>query len=678
MSQASSLSRSVQFVAGFVAILAATSSAFSGFVTFGFAQAHLGVLGAALLLIVTAATSRGAERPAWPAALWAIGAVYVAAHAALSGGDAAWDAAALVVTAAGVAIAATFGQRPLRSGLACGLGTASLGAAGVVAAQAMGMEVPPAIPRLTDYSVIFGLFDSPQAAASFFAVAMGANAAAAVAQRGVPRVVSALGAAASALALGVVDVPVVIAVLAGSAILSVLVLIVVRRDDAQARRVAAAWAALLVVAAASAVIAPTRGDDDRVRFEFDDRAVPAAYRPEFIDGAALDEMRWHFDAVLAYAREAGVLGQGGGGWAAHGSAAYDRDQTPGLMRTEGWDAPVDTYSAVLQLSGDFGWLAGIALVGALLAGFERGSRRDAPGVVTIEDGGASAVAAAAALGVLVFSPGAAAAAVFAAAALASVGAEERAIADDATPSKTGLLVALMAAAALTWPSVEALRWGHATAAGDVRLANGEFERAIAFYDEAEAHGERFESVFNEALAVAFRPGPREQSAGAVDGFRRAIELREASVRARYQQANLFVRSLVNRRMEAGEVETRRMTVIASLQRVLEIDPNYVDAALLLSQIHVARVDPASAVTILERMARRSLPADALAELFENVGQIEMDYLERPEKALAAYRSALRFERDARRRADAMQRMETLEEWIHSGSRPLEGVEAHPH
>jgi hypothetical protein len=509
---------------------------------------------------------------------------------------------------------------------------------------------------------------------------MGANAAAATAGHGVIRLVAALGSAAGAIGLGLVGVPLTLAVAAGAAAVAIVLLLVVRRGDPQTRRLAGAWAAMVVVAAATVVVAPKESNEEasEPRFSFDDRSVPGAYRPTFIDSGAIDEIGWHAVAVYTHARAGGLTGRGGGAWLEHGSSAYDRDAAAALTRTNGWDSPNDTYSALLQLTGDFGYLGGLLLLAALLAGFERGSRKDRDGEVRVEDGGAAAVAAAVAIGVLTLSAGAMAAAVLVAAALASIGGEERPPSADAVPSRVGVVVAAAIAMALSWSSIEALRWGYATAAADVRLARGEFDAALDFYGEAAAHGARFESTFNAALATAMRPGPRSESDGAADDFRAAIELREDSVRARYQQANVFIRSMANRSMDANDIETRRRTTIASLDRVLEIDPNFVDAAVLAAQIHVARMEPAAAVTILERMARRPLPGAALAEVYGMVGQVEMDYLERPDKALAAYRQALRLERNPRRIADAERRLETLEQWVSTGIRPAEGVEGHAH
>lgn len=552
---------------------------------------------------------------------------------------------------------------------------------GLAIAQRAGMQWPPPIPLSTlDTPFGRGLFDDPGVLATWSALALAALLPGMTnSLPGLRAVSSALGVAA-AISIGLAGNP-VIGMAAGVGVL-IATIAAIASQGVAARRAAVPILAAAVAVGLSFVAASaeppgsgaSEGSGSETPRVHEEPAFDVALRSSFngnatpLEGQVTNETVRK--AVLAYAMDSVWIGHGPAGFLLEGNLFFDDPATTARF-AHGLPPTQRTPFPLLQLTGDLGlpWMFVFlsALLGLVGLSFRRGHDADlgmAPGLaflavlpLLLVGTGLLTGPAALLLGVLAGFAG-------------KVSASQE---STATQSERRLappaLVLAAALLALSWFHVRATQWSLESARSIQWLTHGVVETGAQIATHACTIQMRFESELNAGIGHAWNTGESRNEQAAVDHLLRAAQLSPASATARYELANLYIRSASELLPQELPEDVRRQQTIDLLASALRIDPNLVPAAVMLAQTHVMDSRPDEAAAILTPLSNRDLPRRDLFLVLTELGAIYADLSESPEAALPFFERALPLAGSVNQQRAINQYLNMLRTWIETGRRP---------
>ncbi len=669
-----------------LSVVAGTCAALNGLLRFDLAQLVVSGLVAAvatIALLVSAMRGDGATRAGRLIAAWSIVVLWVLGQAVARGNGArAWDQVVLFAVAGLPLLAAwaTPAPRAVKHALGIGLGLSAIAFGVVSVLQVFGVAVPPPVPFATDVAAgIRGLADDPWNAASWGLVAAPACAALAMQTRGVARGLAIAGAIAAGLVIGLADqmtlaLALLLAALAGTAA-------AFTRPGAvgAARRVAVALLAPAVVAVAAAAATPAVEADPNAGFggdELEQSMIAGRFAPWSDPGA----LGYYRRAARAWALSEPGLGHGPGAFVGGIQGLEDADDPWALRHTSGHQQPQRAPVPAFELLGDYGVVVPLFVLATLLlalgVAFRRAGSTDAG-----DDAAAGAVGIAvvvAIAGAMTLAPGLLTTPAMLAAgtglAAIALAAPDRARSGHPT---VGVGVAACLALACAAASFQTLQWARPAASGVVYLGHSIPFEALAPLQTASERQLRYESERNLAIAMIYTPAEEHEPRVIADHLLAAARLRPTDAVSRYLLANHFIRNLVTLSDDPASLGQHRLEVIAALRRAVELDPNFVDAAILLSQTHMGHVEGPQARDVLEALAERDLPAGERARVFGQLGLLYSEVFDDPARAAEWYQRALDIEIRDRARRYYEQQIETMQTWAATGRRPQVDDTDHP-
>jgi len=263
--------------------------------------------------------------------------------------------------------------------------------------------------------------------------------------------------------------------------------------------------------------------------------------------------------------------------------------------------------------------------------------------------------------------------------------------DDVAPSTAGLWRFALASLLVGSAGVGfmTLQWGLDAGAGHVFAGHGYVADAIEKYDDAADRQVRYESEAALALLLTLPldDASLEERAPAmrraVDHFDNARSVRPTDARVRYQLANHYARSLSVLAESEADAAERRSAVVSVLRRAVELDPNHIDAVVLLAQSYMMDGQLQNAAELLDTTTTRPVAPYDLLRVHSELGRLYADRLQDPDRALAAYERALAVAANAGEERRLQREVDFMRIWSETGIRPIldpreHGADIHDH
>lgn len=547
--------------------------------------------------------------------------------------------------------------------------------------QRTGVAVPPPIPLATiDTPLARGLFDDPGVLATWSSLALVALLPAMTLSS--PRwryAASALGLAA-ATCTGLAG-SLTIAMAAAVGVLVAGVVSMARQGVAASRWVAPILAVVMATGLALSASAPTssapdldEGSGEAASDQVGEPSFDIALRSTFngnatpLEGLLPDATTR--EAVLAYAMDAVWTGHGPAGFLLTGNLFF-RDPDATARLANGMPPTLRTPYPVLQLAGDLGlpWLFVFlsCLLSLLVTCLRRSDEQGEHHTQALP-----LLAAIPLLGVgtgLLTGPTALLFGVIAGVAGAAPSSTQAAPTNDTRRLGAPALVLTAAMLALSWFHVRAAQWSLESARSIQWLLHGVVETGALHASHASTIQTRYESELNAGVGHAWNTGESRNKQLAVDHLLRAAQLSPASATARYELANLYIRSASELLPQDLPEDARRQQPIDLLASALRIDPNLVPAAVMLAQTQVMDSRPDEAASILTPLSNRDLPQRDLFLVLTELGSIYADLSESPEAALPFFERALPLASSVNQQRAINHYLNMLRTWIETGVRP---------
>jgi hypothetical protein len=675
-----------------VTIAATPLVAFSGFPRFDVPQTALLVAGTGLVAVASAfEPASAAAIRAHRVALWLLTAALAWVGASVFWGgsialaDATAGASAWIAMGALALLLARYRSRfNAQTAAPIVLALPVLAAVGASIAQRMGYDVPPAVPGVT-VAGVRGWMDDPQAAATWAMLALGALAVAPASGSRTPTALHAALCIAAAVAGGLtgqftIVIAAALALLVGAGVLLA--------RGTELRRLLPATAAVLVAAGLTLVSAAPA--DGPVETPVEDGSGASADEPLLLDdGPAFPSLMLGTAYPVASAAHESLVRRltwdyaAGSVWTGHGPAgftleanAYLDTSDPVALRSN-WGQPVLWRAPLplLQWAGDYGWPLVALLIAALGLLMVPRRESDAGAGVGVEDLAGAAVLVAMLLVGNGIQTGAGAA--LAAWLIAALVRSETAPAQTASAAivrvPPGLLIAAALMLSLAWFHIQSLRWGLEAARGVQFMSNAIVEPGAAAFERASAFQKRFESELNAGIAAVWNTTESRDELGAIHHLQSAGRMSPASATARYELANHYIRSASNLLPGGPQaIDESKRQVFDLLVRVRQLDPNHVEAALLLSQAYLVDEQTGEAIAVLESLRDRALPPAARLAVLVELGAIYADVVDEPRLALPLFEDAIELAATVAMRRQVNQYINLLRTWIETGARPAIG------
>jgi len=548
-------------------------------------------------------------------------------------------------------------------------------------AQRAGFSIPPPIPLATlDTPLARGLFDDPGALATWSALAMAALLPAM--SHPSPRwryAASALGLAA-ATCIGLAGNP-TIAIASAVGVLFTVVVAITRQGVAAPRMVAPILAVVVATGLALAAAAPMtsvpdidEGSGVQPADLLNEPAFDIALRSTFNGNATPLEGQLPTNtirqAVIAYAMDAVWAGHGPAGFLLTGNLFF-REPTETARFANGMPPTQRTPYPVLQLTGDLGlpWVFVFlsCLVALVVTCMRRPDEQGENHTCALP-----LLAALPLIGVgtgLLTGPAALLFGVIAGVAGVAPSSTQATQAEDTRRISTPAILLTAAMLALSWFHVRAAQWSFESARSIQWLQHGVVETGALLASHASTIQTRYESELNAGVGHAWNTGESRDKQVAVDHLLRAAQLSPASATARYELANLYIRSASELLPQDLPEDARRQQPIELLASALRIDSNLVPAAVMLAQTQVMDSRPDEAASILTPLSNRDLPRRELFLVLTELGSIYADLSESPEAALPFFERALPLAASVNQQRAIHQYLNMLRTWIETGTRP---------